>query len=73
MLQYRLDYQPFVGTYITEHAYIIQFSDDCNEWYDLGEDFSPEVGAVIIGALVAQNYTHFEDLRPKRTDNKDML
>lgn len=73
MLKYRLDYQPFVGTSQIQQAHVIQFSDDGYEWYDLEDDFSPEVGAVIIAALEAQNYTHFDDLRPKWVDNKDMV
>lgn len=73
MIKYRLDYQPFKGANHTEQAYIIQFSDDGEEWFDLGEDFSEEVGAIIIAALEVQNYTHFDDLRPKWIDNKDML
>lgn len=72
MLQYRLNYQPFVGSQHTEHAYIIQFSDDGHDWYDLGEDFSPETGAVIIAALEAQGYTHFDDLRPRWVNNDNI-
>ena len=72
-IRYRLDYQPFVGESQTQQAYVIQFSDDGHDWYDLEDDFSPEVGAVIIAALEAQNYTHFDDLRPKWVDNKDMV
>ena len=68
-IRYRLDYQPFVGSEHTQQAYVIQFSDGSDEWFDLEDDFNPEVGAVIIAALEAQKYTHREDLRPKWVDN----
>ena len=56
---------------MTQHCHVIQFSDDGSEWYDLEDDFPEHIGKVLIAALESLNLEHFEDLRPKWTDNND--
>jgi hypothetical protein len=65
MIQYRLDYQPFKGSKHTQEAYVIQFSDDGYEWFDLEDEFSEQTGLLIIKSLESAKYTHFDDLRLK--------
>ena len=66
-IRYRLEYKTFKNTLGTQHFYIIQFSDDGHDWYDLEDEFSENVGQLIIKALESANFTHFDDLRPKWT------
>jgi len=68
-IRYRLDYNTFRSATQTEHSYTIQFSDNGYDWYDLEDEFPENVGQLIIEALESANFIHFDDLRPKWTNN----